>query len=68
MWYDTTTDTLNTYDGTQWNWAGWGWGWDVLVSDQPNNTLQSWLKLRAGQESDYNSLSDYDVNSIYYVY
>jgi hypothetical protein len=24
MWYDTTTDTLNTYDGTQWNWAG-GW-------------------------------------------
>ena len=66
MWYDTTTDTLNTYDGTQWNWAGWGW--DVLVSDQPNNTLQSWLKLRAWTESDYGDLSDYDVNSIYYVY
>lgn len=66
MWYDTTTDTLNTYDGTQWNWAGWGW--DVLVSDQPNNTLQSWLKLRAGTETDYGNLSNYDVNSIYYVY
>lgn len=63
MWYDTTTDTLNTYDGTQWNWAGWGW--DVLVSDQPNNILTSWMSIRAGTETDYGNLGTYDSNTLY---
>lgn len=65
MWYDTTTDTLNTYDGTQWNEAGWWWWWwDVLVSDQPNNILTSWMKIWAWTETDFWSLTP-DSNTVY---
>jgi hypothetical protein len=66
MWYDTTEDTLNTYDGEEWNWVGWwGWWWDVLVSDQPNNILTSWMKIWAWTEANYQSLANFDSNTLY---
>ena len=40
-------------------------GWDVLVSDQPNNILTSWMKIWAGTEWDYANLSSYDNNTVY---
>lgn len=66
MWYDTTTDTLKTYDGSQWNWTGWGWGgWDVLVSSEAWNVLQPWMEIRAWTQSDYENISDYNENCLY---
>lgn len=40
-------------------------GWDVVVSSQPNNILTSWMKIRAGEESDYANLWTYDSNTLY---
>ena len=45
-------------------WANASW-WDVLVSSQPNNILQSWMKIRAWTEWDYGSLGVYDSNTVY---
>lgn len=67
LWYDTTNDVMKVYDGSQWNSIGswWGGGWDVLVSSQANNILTSWMKIRAGLESDYQSLANFDSNTLY---
>jgi hypothetical protein len=40
-------------------------GWDVMVSSQPNNILTSWMKIRAGEQSDYEGLWTYDMNTVY---
>lgn len=40
-------------------------GWDVLVSDQPNNILTSWMKIRAWTETNYWNLGTYDSNTLY---
>lgn len=65
MWYDTTTDTLKTYDGTQWNWAGWGWSGDVQVSTDTGNLLSTGVKLWLGDKADFESLGSLDANTIY---
>lgn len=43
----------------------WVGGWDVLVSDQANNILTSWMKIRAGTQANYEALSSYDNNTVY---
>ena len=65
LWYDTLNDVLKVYDGTQWNTTWWGGGWDVLVSDQPNNILTSWMKIWAWEETNYANLGTYDNNTLY---
>lgn len=37
----------------------------VLVSDQPNNILTSWMKIWAGTETNYWNLGTYDSNCLY---
>jgi len=37
----------------------------VLVSDQPNNILTSWMKIRAWTEANYQSLANFDSNTLY---
>ena len=48
---------------------GYGWsapsGWDVVVSSQTGNILQSWMKIRAGTETNYWNLGTYDSNTLY---
>ena len=59
------TNTLNKiiHNGDEYEFpTGW---WDVLVSDQPNNILTSWMKIWAGTEWDYANLSSYDNNTVY---
>ena len=67
LWYDTTNDVMKVYDGSQGNSIGswWGGGWDVLVSDQPNNILTTWMKIRAWTETNYTNLWTYDNNTLY---
>jgi len=65
LWYDTTNSAMKVWDWTAWQSVGTGWGWDVLVSSQPNNILQSWMKIRAWTEWDYGSLGVYDNNTVY---
>jgi uncharacterized membrane protein len=36
-----------------------------MVSSQPNNILTSWMKIRAGTETNYWNLSSYDSNTLY---
>lgn len=38
---------------------------DVVVSSQANNILTSWMKIRAGEETDYANLGTYDNNTLY---
>jgi hypothetical protein len=40
-------------------------GWDVLVSDQANNILTSWMKIWAGTQVNYEALGTYDNNTVY---
>lgn len=40
---------------------------DVTVSTQANNILTSWMKIRAGEETDYSNLWTYDNNTIYFT-
>ncbi len=65
LWYDTTNSAMKVWDWTAWQSVGTGGGWDVLVSSQPNNILQSWMKIRAWTEWDYGSLGVYDNNTVY---
>jgi hypothetical protein len=37
----------------------------VQVSSQANNILTSWMKIRAGEETDYANLGTYDNNTLY---
>ena len=67
LWYDTTSDTMKVWDWTAWQSVGTGWGWDVLVSDQANNILTSWMKIWAGTQADYEALTSYDNNTLYLV-
>ncbi len=49
-------------------WTSNGRAWaspDVLISDQANNILTSWMKIWAGEESDYANLWTYDPNCLY---
>ena len=64
LWYDTTNSAMKVWDWTAWQSVGW---WDVLVSDQPNNILTSWMKIWAWLESDYWNLGTYDSNCLYLV-
>jgi len=57
----TTVDSYTVTEHSAW-W--WGW-WDVLVSSQANNILQSWMKIRAGTETDYSNLWTYDSQTLY---
>lgn len=38
---------------------------DVVVSSQANNVLTSWMKIRAGTETNYGNLGTYDSNTLY---
>ena len=38
---------------------------DVVVSSQANNILTSWMKIRAGTETNYGNLGTYDSNTLY---
>lgn len=38
---------------------------DVQVSSQTGNILTSWMKIWAGEETDYSNLWTYDNNTIY---
>ena len=68
LWYDTTNSAMKVWDWTTWQSVGTWWGgWDVLVSDQPNNILTSWMKIWAGTQADYESLASYDTNTLYLV-
>lgn len=60
----TNTITKITYNGDDYE-VWWWWTWDVLVSDQANNILTSWMKIWCGEETDYENLGTYDVNTIY---
>ena len=40
-------------------------GWDVLVSDQANNILTSWMKIWAWTQANYDNLWTYDNNTVY---
>lgn len=59
------TNTLNKiiHNGDEYELPS-GWG-DVLVSDQPNNILTSWMKIWCGEETDYANLGTHDDNTIY---
>lgn len=61
------TNTLNKiiHNGDEYEFPSGGW--DVLVSDQPNNILTSWMKIWAGLESDYLNLAIYDSNTLYLI-
>lgn len=61
------TNTLNKiiHNGDEYEFPSGGW--DVLVSDQPNNILTSWMKIRAGTQADYEALTSYDTNTLYLV-
>ena len=56
---DVLTKTANWYE-----WAAPS-GWDVVVSSQANNILTSWMKIWAGEETDYSNLGTYDGNTLY---
>ncbi len=50
--------------------VSWAAAWanatgDVTVSTQANNILTSWMKIRAGEETDYSNLWTYDNNTLY---
>lgn len=62
LWYDILNNKLKIYDGTNW---GWVWGWDVVVSNQANNILTSWMKIWAGTQANYEALWSYDNNTVY---
>ena len=57
-WYVVT----KTADGYEWAAPS---GWDVMVSSQSWNILTSWMKIRAGTQSDYENLGTYDNNTVY---
>jgi len=66
LWYDTTNSAMKVWDWTAWQSVGTGWGgWDVLVSDQPNNILTTWMKIRAWTDGNYQNLATYDNNTLY---
>jgi hypothetical protein len=55
------------------NWTSVLWSWDittssdVMVSNQPNNILTSWMKIWAGTQADYEALASYDNNTLYLI-
>ncbi len=59
----TTDDVLTkTANGYEWQAPS---GWDVMVSSQSWNILTSWMKIWAGEETDYANLWTYDNNTLY---
>ena len=56
---DVLTKTANGYE-----WSAPS-GWDVVVSSQTGNILQSWMKIWAGLETDYQNLGTYDSQTLY---
>lgn len=60
-----TTDDVLTKTANGYEWSAPSGGWDVVVSSQPNNILTSWMKIRAGLESDYLNLGTYDSQTLY---
>lgn len=69
QWYDTATDKLYTYDGSQWNeiWS-WSWWWDVVISQDANNTLTTWAWLWAGTEANYQNIQNPNANTLYFTF
>jgi hypothetical protein len=59
-----TTDDVLTKTANGYEWSAPS-GWDVVVSSQANNILQSWMKIRAWLETDYQNLGSYDQNTLY---
>lgn len=61
------TNTLNKiiHNGDEYEFPSGGG--DVLVSDQPNNILTSWMKIWAWTEADYLNLGTYDSNTLYLI-
>lgn len=57
--WDVLTKTANGYEWTAPS------GWDVLVSDQPNNILTTWMKIRAWTDANYQSLWSRNSNTLY---
>ena len=53
---------------TKWS-SGYAWAtpswWDVMVSDQANNILTSWMKIWAWTQTNYEWLWTYDSNTVY---
>ena len=59
-----TTDDVLTKTANGYEWSAPS-GWDVVVSSQTGNILQSWMKIWAGLETDYQNLGTYDSNCLY---
>jgi hypothetical protein len=61
-----TTDDVLTKTANGYEWSAPS-GWDVVVSSQTGNILQSWMKIWAWLETDYQNLGTYDSNCLYLV-
>jgi len=59
-----TTDDVLTKTANGYEWSAPS-GWDVVVSSQTGNILQSWMKIWAGLETDYQNLGTYDSQTLY---
>ena len=71
-WWQTTSLIAENMITNTWvlsvNWQTWYVtlpAWDVVISDQPNNILTSWMKIRAGTQENYEGLSSFDDNTLY---
>ena len=71
-WWQTTSLVAENMITNTWvlsvNWQTWYVtlpAWDVVISDQPNNILTSWMKIRAGTQENYEGLSSFDDNTLY---
>ena len=63
-WGTATTGYVVTKTADWYAWAATS-GWDVQVSSQANNILTTWMKIRAGTETDYSNLGTRDSNCLY---
>lgn len=62
-WWTATTGYVVTKTANGYEWSAPS-GWDVVVSSQTGNILQSWMKIWAGTETDFWSLTP-DSNTVY---
>ena len=64
LWYNTSTNEIKVWKGTNWEELWWG-SWDVQVSTDTGNLLSTGVKLWLGDKSDFNNLGTLDSNTIY---
>ena len=63
-WAVTYTAPVTSVNGSTWAVTVTS---DVVVSSQTGNVLTSWMSIRAGLDSDYQNLGNYDSNTLYLV-